>query len=120
MPRWGRTALDSSQSGAGSSGRRLRQAGAAALDDCLYTLQATIPQLTCLALRRYFQRHGISRLSDIAGDKPGKKAVPALLSQGTTAITLTSSSTPSTYGKFENRPLVPTVYVHKLPSKKKV
>lgn len=43
------------------------------LDDCLYALQATIPHLTRSALHRCFQRHGISRLPEIAGDKPGKQ-----------------------------------------------
>lgn len=43
------------------------------LDDCLYALQATIPQLTRSALRRYFQPHGISRLPDIEGDRLAKK-----------------------------------------------
>lgn len=43
------------------------------LDDCLYTLQATIPKLTRSALHRCFQRHGISRLPDMEGDKPAKK-----------------------------------------------
>jgi len=33
-----------------------------ALDDCLYSLQETIPQLTRSTLHRCFQRHGISRL----------------------------------------------------------
>ena len=32
------------------------------LDDCLYALQATIPQLTRSSLHRCLQRHGISRL----------------------------------------------------------
>ena len=32
------------------------------LNDYLYTLQATIPQLSCSTLHRCFQRHGISRL----------------------------------------------------------
>ncbi len=32
------------------------------LDDCLYALQETIPQLSCSALHRCFQRHGVSRL----------------------------------------------------------
>jgi len=32
------------------------------LDDCLYALQATIPNLSRSALHRCFQRHGISRL----------------------------------------------------------
>jgi hypothetical protein len=43
------------------------------LDDCLYALQATIPHLTRSALHRCFQRHGISRLPEIAGDKPAKQ-----------------------------------------------
>lgn len=43
------------------------------LDECLYTLQATIPRLTRSALHRCFQRHRISRLPDIEGDKPAKK-----------------------------------------------
>jgi hypothetical protein len=44
------------------------------LDDCLYALQATIPHLTRSALHRLFQRHGISRLPEIEGDKIAKKA----------------------------------------------
>ena len=43
------------------------------LDDCLYALQATIPQLTRSSLHRLFQRHGISRLPQMEGDKPKKK-----------------------------------------------
>jgi hypothetical protein len=43
------------------------------LDDCLYALQTTIPQLTRSALHRCFQRHGISRLPEIAGDKAEKQ-----------------------------------------------
>lgn len=43
------------------------------LDDCLYTLQATMPRLTRSALLRCFQRYGISRLPDIEGDKPARK-----------------------------------------------
>jgi hypothetical protein len=35
------------------------------LDDCLYTLQATMPRLTRSALHRCFQRHGVSRLPEI-------------------------------------------------------
>ncbi len=37
-------------------------------DDCLYTLQATIPHLTRSSLHRCLQRHGISRLPDVQGD----------------------------------------------------
>lgn len=43
------------------------------LDDCLYTLQATIPKLTRSALHRCFQRHGISRLPEIEGNRPARK-----------------------------------------------
>ena len=43
------------------------------LDDCLYALQATIPHLTRSSLHRCLQRHGISRLPEIAGDKLAKK-----------------------------------------------
>jgi transposase-like protein len=43
------------------------------LDDCLYALQATIPHLTRSALHRCLQRHGISRLPEVDGDKPAKK-----------------------------------------------
>nr|WP_281827609.1 IS481 family transposase [Jannaschia rubra] len=40
------------------------------LDDCLYALQASIPHLRRSALHRLFQRHDISRLPDMEGDKP--------------------------------------------------
>jgi transposase-like protein len=43
------------------------------LDDCLYALQATIPRLTRASLHRCLQRHGISRLPDVEGDKPDKR-----------------------------------------------
>ena len=43
------------------------------LDDCLYALQATIPDLTRSSLHRCLQRHGISRLPEVEGDKPDKK-----------------------------------------------
>jgi hypothetical protein len=43
------------------------------LDDCLYALQATIPQLTRSSLHRCLERHGISRLPEVEGDKPGRK-----------------------------------------------
>ena len=44
------------------------------LDDCLYALQATIPRnLTRSSLHRCLQRHGISRLPNVEGDKPAKK-----------------------------------------------
>lgn len=43
------------------------------LDDCLYALQPTIPNLTRSALHRCLQRHGISRLPDVEGDKPKRQ-----------------------------------------------
>ena len=43
------------------------------LDDCLYSLQATIPHLTRSSLHRCLHRHGISRLPEVEGDKPDKK-----------------------------------------------
>ena len=42
------------------------------LDDCLYALQPTIPHLTRSSLHRCLQRHGISRLPEVAGDKQPK------------------------------------------------
>lgn len=43
------------------------------LDDCLYALQPTIPHLTPSSLHRCLQRHGISRLPDVEGDREPKK-----------------------------------------------
>ena len=43
------------------------------LDDCLYALRPSIPHLTRSALYRCLQRHGISRLPDIDGDKPKRQ-----------------------------------------------
>ncbi len=40
------------------------------LDDCLYALQATILHLTRSSLHRCFQRHDVSRLPEVEGDKP--------------------------------------------------
>jgi transposase InsO family protein len=47
------------------------------LDDCLYALQATIPQLTRSSLHRCLQRHGISRLPEVEGDKQTKRKFKA-------------------------------------------
>ena len=44
-----------------------------ALDDCLYALQATIPHLTRSSLHRLFQRHSISRLPSVEGERTRKK-----------------------------------------------
>ena len=49
------------------------------LDDCLYSLQATIPHLTRSSLHRCLQRHGISRLPDVEGDKPTRKKFKSYL-----------------------------------------
>ncbi len=43
------------------------------LDDCLYALQATIPDLTRSSLHRCLQRHGISRLPEVEGEKTAKR-----------------------------------------------
>lgn len=43
------------------------------LDDCLYALQTTIPQLTRSSLHRCLARHGISRLPQMEGEKPTRK-----------------------------------------------
>ena len=43
------------------------------LDDCLYALQPTIAHLTRSSLHRCLQRHGISRLPDMDGDKPKRQ-----------------------------------------------
>lgn len=40
------------------------------LDDCLYALQPSIPNLTRSSLHRCLQRHGINRLPEVEGDKP--------------------------------------------------
>jgi IS30 family transposase len=47
------------------------------LDDCLYGLQPAIPHLTRSSLHRCLQRHGISRLPEVDGDRPAKKRVAA-------------------------------------------
>jgi len=43
------------------------------LDDCLYALQPSIPHLTRSSLHRCLQRHGISGLPEVEGDKPKKR-----------------------------------------------
>lgn len=43
------------------------------LDDCLYALQPTIPHLTRSSLHRCLQRHDISRLPQVEGDKPNRR-----------------------------------------------
>jgi hypothetical protein len=44
-----------------------------ALDDCLNAVQSSILHLTRSALHRCLRRHGISRLPDVAGDKPKRQ-----------------------------------------------
>ena len=43
------------------------------LDDCLYAIQATITELTRSSLHRCLERHGISRLPEVEGNKPARK-----------------------------------------------
>jgi hypothetical protein len=57
------------------------------LDDCLYALQPSIPHLTRSALHRCLQRHGISRLPDVEGDKPSGRS-----SSATPSASFTSTS----------------------------
>ncbi|MDA9476917.1 hypothetical protein XI03_20990 [Bradyrhizobium sp. CCBAU 65884] len=47
------------------------------LDDCLYTLQPTIPHLRRSSLHRCLKRHGHSRLPEVEGSKPSKKKFKA-------------------------------------------
>src|ERR1700690_3450506 len=44
------------------------------LDDCLYALQPTIPHLPRSSLHRGLQRHGVSRLPQMEGDKEPRRA----------------------------------------------
>jgi hypothetical protein len=50
-----------------------RRHGLLPLDDCLYALEPLIPHLTRSALHRCLQRHSISRLPDVEGEKPKRK-----------------------------------------------
>ena len=56
------------------------------LDDCLYALQPSNPHLRRSALHHCLQRHGISRLPDIEGDKPSNSASSATRSASFTWI----------------------------------
>ena len=47
------------------------------LDDCLYALQPTLPHLTRSSLHRCLQRHGISRLPEVDGDRPRRSRFKA-------------------------------------------
>lgn len=42
------------------------------LDDFLYALQPTLTRLTRPSLHRCLQRHGISRFTEMEGDKPNR------------------------------------------------
>ena len=54
----------------GGGDRRLPAPQLLPLDDCLYGLQPSIPHLTRSSLHRCLERHGISRLPELEGDKP--------------------------------------------------
>src|ERR1700690_2743412 len=43
------------------------------LGDCLYALQPTIPRLTRSSLHRCLERHGVSRLPQVEGDKEPRR-----------------------------------------------
>lgn len=69
-------ALNSADGSRGGDGRRFPAPHAAAAGRrcaCLYALQPSIPHLTRSALHRCLQRHGISRLPDVEGDKPKRQ-----------------------------------------------
>ena len=84
------------------------------LDDCFYALQPSIPHLTRSALHCCLQRHGISRLPDVGGDKPEKfKSKTYRLAPSTSTLpryaprkaSSTCSSTPSLHSSnCMNRP----------------
>jgi len=42
------------------------------LDDCLYALQPSIPRLTRSSVHRCLQRHGVSRLPEVEGEKTAR------------------------------------------------
>ena len=48
------------------------------LDDCLYALQPSIPYLTRSSLHRCLQRHGISRMPEVQGDRRCQEALQEL------------------------------------------
>ena len=52
------------------------------LDDCLYALQPTIPHLTRSSLHRCLQRHNVSRLPEVEGNKQGCPRATGFLSAG--------------------------------------
>jgi transposase-like protein len=56
------------------------------LDDCLYALQATIPELTRSSLHRCLQRHDISRLPEVDGDRHGSTSSRRTRSATSTSI----------------------------------
>jgi transposase InsO family protein len=47
------------------------------LDDCLYALQPSLPHLTRSSLHRCLRRHGIARLPETDGAKPGRSRFKA-------------------------------------------
>lgn len=74
------------------------------LDDCLYTLQATMPRLTRSALHRCFQRHGISRLSDVEGISQSGRSSSSIPSA--TSISILPRCAPSKASSISLWPLI--------------
>ena len=68
------------------------------LDDCLYALQATIPHLTRSSLHRCLQRHGISRLPDVTGDKEPRRSSRPIRSATSTSTSLKYRPPRASYG----------------------
>ncbi len=72
------------------------------LDACLYALQATIPHLTRSSLHRCLQRHGISRLPEVDGDKPDTSSRATL---SATSTSTSPRSEPSKANSFYEDPI---------------
>ncbi|MGY4508950.1 hypothetical protein ACVIN2_002404 [Bradyrhizobium sp. USDA 3650] len=72
-----RRALDGADGGGRGDDRRVPKHTLLPLDGCLYASQTTIPYLTRSSLHRCLQRYGISRLPEVAGDKPAKQPFKA-------------------------------------------
>jgi transposase-like protein len=67
------SSLDGSDKGRRSRRCSFPQIHLLPLDDCLYALRPSVPHLTRSSLHRCLQRHGISRLPEVEGDKAKKQ-----------------------------------------------
>ena len=81
------------------------------LDDCLYALQPSLPHLTRSALHRCLQRHWISRLPEVDGDKPKRQRFKRYPSA--TSISISPRFRPE---KVSSISLLPLIEPASLPS----